>query len=291
MNAPRTVDRSPLRLNARVHEAFLRGGPRRGALAVHRKLDGAALATGRWRATPRGVVLALEARSRATARVRAALAELAPLLARCWPRAVLRVRIAAGRHVFSGALHARGGHPRPASPDPASATARRRIAAALREVPADYAATRHLPRVAEARILAFAGIDVSGRECWLRPDVARRWRALHAHAARAGIALELVSGFRSAAYQARIVERKRARGETLQHILTVNAAPGHSEHHGGRAADLGTPGTAPVEGAFEHTPAFAWLQTNATRFRLRLSYPRDNPHGIVHEPWHWFFDD
>ena len=32
---------------------------------------------------------------------------------------------------------------------------------------------------------------------------------------------------------------------------------------------------------------YAWLKDNAARFRFRLSYPRDNPHGIAYEPWHW----
>jgi D-alanyl-D-alanine carboxypeptidase len=74
-------------------------------------------------------------------------------------------------------------------------------------------------------------------------------------------------------------------------ILAVNAAPGYSEHHGGRAVDLATPGHPTIEEAFEHSPAFAWLTAHAARLRLRLSYPRDNPHGIVYEPWHWYFED
>ena len=31
----------------------------------------------------------------------------------------------------------------------------------------------------------------------------------------------------------------------------------------------------------------AWLVANAVRFGFALSYPRDNPHGIAYEPWHW----
>jgi hypothetical protein len=26
----------------------------------------------------------------------------------------------------------------------------------------------------------------------------------------------------------------------------------------------------------------------AGRHGFRLSYPRDNPHGVIYEPWHWF---
>jgi hypothetical protein len=291
MSEPRLADRAALRLNARRFEAFVRGGPRRGTLSLHRKLDGAELARGTWRAAGRHVVLQLSTPPRAAPVLAGALAELAPLWARRWPRARLLLGLQYARHPLRMPLAARGA---PAltrrGGSPADLAARVRIATVLREIPADYAATRRLPRVAEARVLALAGLDLSGRECWLRADVARRWRAMQARAARDGVSLALVSGFRSAAYQARILERKRARGEPMAGILGVNAAPGHSEHHGGRAADLGTPGCAPVEPDFEHTPAFAWLQANATHLRLRMSYPRDNPHGIMHEPWHWFFE-
>ena len=107
------------------------------------------------------------------------------------------------------------------------------------------------------------------------------------HAARDGIALDAISGFRSHAYQLGIFERKLARGQSVPQILQVNAAPGFSEHHSGHALDIGTPGDAPAEETFEATAAFAWLQANAGTHGFHLSYPRDNPHGIVYEPWHW----
>ena len=75
----------------------------------------------------------------------------------------------------------------------------------------------------------------------------------------------------------------------MAEILQVNAAPGYSEHHGGEALDIGTPGEPPAEESFETTPAFAWLSQHAARHGFSLSYPRDNPHGIVYEPWHWRF--
>jgi D-alanyl-D-alanine carboxypeptidase len=75
----------------------------------------------------------------------------------------------------------------------------------------------------------------------------------------------------------------------MDRILAVNAAPGFSEHHAGVAVDLGAPGLPPVEVSFEQTPAFRWLAANAAALRLRMSYPRDNPHGILYEPWHWRF--
>jgi len=106
-------------------------------------------------------------------------------------------------------------------------------------------------------------------------------------ALRDGVLLEAISGYRSHDYQLGIFERKLARGLSLEQILAVNAAPGYSEHHGGLALDIGTPGEPPAEESFEATPAFAWLHRRAGEFGFRLSYPRGNRHGIVYEPWHW----
>ena len=64
---------------------------------------------------------------------------------------------------------------------------------------------------------------------------------MHGDAMRDGIVLEAISGYRSHDYQLGIFERKLARGQTVDEILAVNAAPGYSEHHGGRALDIGTP--------------------------------------------------
>lgn len=151
----------------------------------------------------------------------------------------------------------------------------------------DYAEATGLPFHPEPRLLHFAGRDRWRRPLWLLGPTARAWRAMVDAARRDGVALEAISGYRSHAYQRGIVERKRARGLALDAILRVNAAPGHSEHHSGRAIDIGTPGEPAAEETFESTPAFAWLQAHAGGFGFRLSYPRDNPNGITYEPWHW----
>lgn len=150
-----------------------------------------------------------------------------------------------------------------------------------------YAARSGLPLVAEPAHLHFAGRDRYRRALWLTRAAARAWERLRAAAAADGVALDAISGYRSHDYQLGIFERKLARGLQVADILTVNAAPGYSEHHGGNALDIGTPGEPPAEDSFERTPAFAWLQANAGDFGFHMSYPRDNPHGIVYEPWHW----
>jgi D-alanyl-D-alanine carboxypeptidase len=151
----------------------------------------------------------------------------------------------------------------------------------------DYAATSGLTFHEEPRLLAFAGRDRYGRALWLLAPAARAWTAMRDAARRDDVALEAISGFRSHAYQRGIFARKLARGLSLDDVLRVNAAPGHSEHHSGRALDIGAPGEPPAEESFEATPAFHWLLRNAADFGFRLSYRRDNPHGITYEPWHW----
>lgn len=153
-----------------------------------------------------------------------------------------------------------------------------------------YGERTGLALVAEPAVLALAGFDRYRRPLWLVAPAARAWRSLQASALREGVVLDAISGYRSHDYQLGIFERKLARGQDVDRILTVNAAPGYSEHHSGRALDIGTPGEPPAEESFEGTAAFAWLRDNAAAYGFVMSYPRDNPHGIVYEPWHWRFE-
>ncbi len=140
---------------------------------------------------------------------------------------------------------------------------------------------------AEPTLLHFAGFDRYRRPLWLAQPAARAWKAMVRSALSEGIVLQAISGFRSIDYQASIIRNKLARGQSLEQILRVNAAPGCSEHHSGRAIDIGTPGEPAAEVSFEDTRAFRWLQAKAQRFGFVMSYPRDNLSGIQYEPWHW----
>lgn len=146
-----------------------------------------------------------------------------------------------------------------------------------------------LPLVPEPARLGFAGFDRYRRPLWLHPVAARAWTHMRDAALHDNVVLEAISGYRSHDYQLGIFERKRARGQTVDEILTVNAAPGYSEHHSGLALDVGAPDEPPAEESFEGTPAFEWLRANAGGYGFVMSYPRGNPHGIVYEPWHWAF--
>jgi zinc D-Ala-D-Ala carboxypeptidase len=153
----------------------------------------------------------------------------------------------------------------------------------------DYSRARGLSVITEPVQLEYAGRDCYQRPLWLDYDAGKAWKRLHTKAATEDIALQAISGYRSMYYQLGIFRRKQARGIALADILAVNAAPGFSEHHSGRAIDIATAGVAPAEESFEHTPAYAWLEKHAHTFGFRMSYPRDNPHGIAYEPWHWYW--
>ena len=154
-------------------------------------------------------------------------------------------------------------------------------------IPRDYGRHHDLRVMREPRELACIGEDIHGRHQWLAPRAARAWARMQKAAAADTITLQIVSAFRSASYQLLIIERKFANGQSIDEILRVSAAPGYSEHHSGRVVDITTPGHAALEEEFEQSPAFAWLQRNASRFGFSLSYPRGNRHGIAYEPWHW----
>jgi len=152
-----------------------------------------------------------------------------------------------------------------------------------------YCARTGLSPIPEPVVLQYAGLDRYQRPLWLRADAARAWTRLQTAAQHDGVKLDAISGYRSHEYQAGIIARKLARGLDLEQSLAVNAAPGFSEHHSGCALDIGTPGEPAAEEHFESTAAFAWLSAHARRFGFRMSYPRDNPHGIIYEPWHWCY--
>ncbi len=121
----------------------------------------------------------------------------------------------------------------------------------------------------------------------MTPRAAAAWRRMQAAAAEDGVTLLALSAFRSVARQSTIIRRKLARGQNIEAILRASALPGCSEHHTGRALDLGSPGHLKLEVSFARTQEFRWLKHHAAKFGFYLSYPRGNRQGIAYEPWHW----
>ncbi|MEO5961695.1 MAG: M15 family metallopeptidase, partial [Opitutaceae bacterium] len=156
----------------------------------------------------------------------------------------------------------------------------------VRPLPSDYATQRRLhpqPEAADSDLVAI-GLNPGGQPVRLARAAAEAWHRLKSAASADGLELIAISGFRSIERQAEIVRGKLARGQPLAAILRATAAPGFSEHHTGRAIDLGTSGTTALEESFASTDAFRWLERRAAEFGFHLSYARDNPHGFIYEP-------
>lgn len=154
-------------------------------------------------------------------------------------------------------------------------------------IPETYSATCKLDFHPDCHTLVDTEADIYGRQPRLDARANIAWQTMKARALEQGVSLQIVSAFRSAEYQKTLLAKKLAQGELLEDILRVNAAPGYSEHHSGCALDITTPGYAPLEEAFENSPAFAWLTRHAGEFGFSLSFPRGNNAGMIYEPWHW----
>jgi len=126
----------------------------------------------------------------------------------------------------------------------------------------------------------------------LRSSAAAKYQEMVNAAAASGIYFAPISGFRSLEDQQHVFfDVKAERKQDVSKRAEVSAPPGYSEHHTGYAIDLGD-GSSPdsnLSQSFENTPAFKWLEANATTFSFELSFPKNNRQGVSYEPWHWRF--
>tara|TARA_R110000824_G_scaffold7892_3_gene35766 strand:+ start:127009 stop:127545 length:537 start_codon:yes stop_codon:yes gene_type:complete len=154
-------------------------------------------------------------------------------------------------------------------------------------IPESYEKQYGLSLQEECSSLSSAGVDIFNRETLMQTETLRAWIEMQDAAAQQGIELQLVSAFRSVEYQKKLFLKKLDSGLSINEILKVNAAPGYSEHHSGRALDLTCPGAECLEESFENSQAFEWLSRHAADHAFTLSFPRNNPQGFLYEPWHW----
>lgn len=148
----------------------------------------------------------------------------------------------------------------------------------------------HLP-YQEAPASELKPITANG-QIKLRAAAAEKFKAMSAAAAREGISLVPISGFRAVGDQKHLFfDVKAQRGQVTTKRAEVSAPPGYSEHHTGYAVDIGdgkTPATN-LSPTFENTSAFKWLEKNAAYYSFEISFPKGNPQGVNYEPWHWRF--
>jgi peptidoglycan hydrolase-like protein with peptidoglycan-binding domain len=102
----------------------------------------------------------------------------------------------------------------------------------------------------------------------MRTDAAQKFNQMKAAARRAGINLSVNSGFRTMAQQRSLYAAYKAGRGNLA------ARPGYSNHQGGTASDISTPG-----GYSGRT--YKWLARNARQYGF--------VNDVRGEPWHWTF--
>ena len=139
------------------------------------------------------------------------------------------------------------------------------------------------------RIIGRAG---DGYEIRLHDAAAKSFLRMEADAKSDGVDFVVISGFRTISEQQELFfEISRQRNQTPAQRAKVSAPPGHSEHHTGYALDIGDGAmpSANLSTSFEKTPAFQWLQNNAAKYGFEMSFPPNNPQGVMYEPWHWRF--
>ncbi len=131
-----------------------------------------------------------------------------------------------------------------------------------------------------------------GYEIKLRDAAAKSYLKMEADAKADGVDFVVISGFRTIAEQQQLFfEISKQRNQTPAQRAKVSAPPGHSEHHTGYALDIGD-GAVPssdLSPSFEKTAAYRWLQNNAAKYGFEMSFPPNNPQGVMYEPWHWRF--
>lgn len=158
-------------------------------------------------------------------------------------------------------------------------------------IPGDYGQDGIPPYFQEVTDLVEVGPNLVGRMQRLVPLAAARWQQMVEAASADGIRLLIVSGYRGFDYQAELIRNKIAAGQEIGDILTVNAAPGFSQHHTGAAVDIASPGSRPLTEEFEQSAAFNWLRRCAATHGFSMTYPRENSWGFIYEPWHWALEE
>ncbi len=178
------------------------------------------------------------------------------------------------------------------------------------QIVGDEAADAYIRGVAESRGYSFWPVsdgqhmaEVDGFQ--LQEEAAVAWLRLRAAAARDGIDIRIVSGFRDYAEQRSLfLSRSGLSGYTTAQIvgrqadiaidtaLNQTSPPGYSRHHTGYTIDMADANSGGAK--FATTKAYAWMSENnyahATQFGWLPSYPTGATGvGPVPEPWEYVY--
>jgi D-alanyl-D-alanine carboxypeptidase len=121
-----------------------------------------------------------------------------------------------------------------------------------------------------------------------RKEVVAVWKQMAEDAAKEGVQLKVIWGFRSKDVQLKHFKEAQEKHGKRGAVRWV-APPGYSEHQTGFALDIGDYNDTEADDnpLFERTNAFRWLKKNARRYKFEMSFPPGNWQGVGYEPWHW----
>lgn len=116
----------------------------------------------------------------------------------------------------------------------------------------------------------------------LLPEAEEAFKKMQSDAARDGIKLTIVSGFRSYNRQKNLYNsyvNKDGKAEADRY----SARPGYSEHQSGLAMDLNS-----VDDSFAYTKEAKWIAENCSKYGFIIRYPKGKEPitGYIYEPWH-----
>ena len=114
------------------------------------------------------------------------------------------------------------------------------------------------------------------------PEAQAAFDTMKADAAKEGIYLSIVSGFRSYTYQGQLYNGYVNRDGKAA-ADTYSARAGHSEHQTGLAMDINNAGSG-----FNNTKEAKWLAANCVKYGFILRYPqgKEDITGYMYESWH-----
>ncbi|MEH7181124.1 M15 family metallopeptidase [Neobacillus vireti] len=151
-------------------------------------------------------------------------------------------------------------------------------------LPADY-----IPEDLVRPNVAFSFGDVEIEKSLMRKEAAEALEKMFTDAAKNGIELYAVSGYRSYSRQQSLfnAEINRVGIEKAEQAV---ASPGSSEHQSGLAMDISSRSNKfYLNESFANTPEGKWLKDNAHRFGFILRYPKEKRDitNYMYEPWHF----
>ena len=116
----------------------------------------------------------------------------------------------------------------------------------------------------------------------LTPVCREAFAELQRGAAKEGVSIWLLSGYRSYSRQQRLYNNYAARDGKAA-ADTYSARPGHSEHQTGLAMDVNS-----LSSSFANTKEGRWLAANAHKYGFVIRYPsgKQSATGFIYEPWH-----